>query len=341
MVTGSCADAVRGAPSAPSGAPKPTVLVTESQGFSTAATERLAPYCNLKLLDLAPEQWPPELSDVNVVWVRLRHHIDDRLMAAAASLRAIVTATTGTDHIDVAAAERRGIKVFSLRGQAERLGDVRATAEHTIALTLASLRRLPEAAEHSRRGGRDRDLFWGEELCGKTVGVVGFGRLGRRVAHYFRAFDAKVVATDPNVPDADIRGEGALPDSLEGLLRRSEIVTVHASLDDSTKGLIGHRELALMPASARLVNTARGQIVDEGALLEALRNGRLAGAALDVLADERGEGSRELVDYAREHPSLLLTPHIGGATVQSREKTEDLMADLLIDFLAAPGNVAA
>ncbi len=317
-----------------------TVLVSESRGFSISAAERLGQCCNLKLADLRPEQMLAEVSDVDVLWVRLRHHVDDRLMAAASPLRAIVTATTGTDHIDVAAARRRGVKVLSLRGQAERLGDVRAAAEHTLALILASLRSLPEAVEHSRAGGWDRDLFWGEELYGKTVGVVGYGRLGRRVAHYLRAFDAEVIATDPNVSDADIRRDGAEPASLEELLHRAEIVTLHVSLDDSTERLISHRELSLMRPSTRLVNTARGQLVHEDALLEALREGRLAGAALDVLADERGEGSQALVEYAREHPNLLLTPHIGGATVQSREKTENLMAELLIEFLSPPGKAA-
>lgn len=314
--------------------------MSESQGFSISAAERLEQSCNLTLADLAPGQLLGEVSDVHVLWVRLRHRIDDQLMEAASALRAIVTATTGTDHIDVAAAERRGVAVLSLRGQADRLGDVRATAEHTIGLILALLRRLPEAVEHARRGEWDRDLFWGEELQGKTVGVVGYGRLGRRVAHYLRAFDAEVMATDPGVLDADMSADGVEPASLESVLRRAEIVTLHASLDSSTEGLISRDELSLMSPSAWLVNTARGKLVHEGALLEALRERRLAGAALDVLADERGGGSRPLVDYAREHRNLVITPHIGGATRQSREKTENLMADRLLEFLSGPGGTA-
>ncbi len=339
MGTGARPEGSHGPAFGGSDAGPPTVLVSESRGFSTSVADRLRQHCNLRLADLGPGELV-DVADVDVLWVRLRHQIDDRVMAAAPSLRAIVTATTGTDHIDLVAARRRNVRVLSLRDHTERLGDVRATAEFTVALILALLRGLPEAVGHSSQGGTDRDLFWGQELYGKSVGVVGYGRLGRRVAHYIRAFDAHVIATDPNVADADIRQDGVEPDSLEGVLRRAEIVTLHAWLDTSTERLISHRELSLMPASAWIVNTARGKILDEDALLEALREGRLAGAALDVLADERGEGSRALVDHARAHPNLMLTPHIGGATVQSREKTENLMAELLIGFLSAPGKTA-
>ncbi len=334
MVTGSRAETHRSGLGGASGQ-TPTVLVSECLGFSTAVAERLRASCELRLADLQRDQLLEGLAGVDVLWVRLRHRIDAEVLAAGPDLRAIVTATTGTDHVDMEAARRRGVRVLSLRGHAERLRNVRGTAEHTLGLMLALLRHLPEAVEHCRGGGWDRDLFWGRELYGRTVGIVGYGRLGRIVARYLRAFDVAVLATDPNVPDEDLRAGGAEPVALDDLLRRSEIVTLHAALDESTRGLISERELSLVPPSALLVNTARGGLIEEEGLLEALRSGRLAGAALDVLADERGEGSRPLLDYAREHPNLLITPHVGGATIESREKTEDLMAQVLLDFLSS------
>jgi D-3-phosphoglycerate dehydrogenase len=312
------------------------VLVSECLGFSTPAAERLRGSCDLRLADLQRGQLLDGLADVDVLWVRLRHRIDGEVLDAGPNLRAIVTATTGTDHVDTEAARRRGVRVLSLRGHADRLRDVRGTAEHTLGLMLALLRHLPDAVEHCRAGGWNRDLFWGHELYGRTAGVVGYGRLGRLMSGYLRALDLPVLATDPNVPDDEIRAGGAEPVALDELLRRSEIVTLHATLDHSTAGLISERELSLMPPSALLVNTARGGLVDEGALLDALRSRRLAGAALDVLADESGDGSRPLLDYAREHAHLLITPHIGGATAESREKTENLMAEVLLEFLSAP-----
>jgi len=302
-------------------------------GFSQVVSERLRGLGSLRLADLDRDELLTEIRDVDVLWVRLRHRIDEEVLEAGQRLRAIVTPTTGIDHIDTDAAERRGVKILSLRGEGERLVDVRATAEHTLGLMLAMLRHLRPAVEHVETGGWDRDLFWGTELYGKTVGVVGYGRLGRLVARYLGAFEARVLATDrPEAPEAKF-DEWVEPRSLDELLAESDIVSLHTSLDRSKYGFFGRAQFELMRPSAWFVNTARGPLVDEDALLEALETGRIAGAALDVLADEQGTGSHRLVDYARVHPNLIITPHIGGATLESREKTERLVADQLTDFL--------
>jgi D-3-phosphoglycerate dehydrogenase len=310
------------------------ILVSESSGFSPAVAQRLRGLGDLKLSDLGRSELLTEIREANVLWIRLRHRIDGEVFAAAPHLRAIVSPTTGVDHIDLGAASNQAIEVLSLRGHAEQLRDVRATAEHTLGLMLALLRHVPAAAAHVGAGGWDRDLFWGHELHGKTVGIVGYGRLGRLVARCLAAFDARVLVTDrPGRAIADLE-ERVEPCALDELLSRSDIVTLHASLDDSTRGLLGARELAMMQSGSWLVNTARGALLDEEALLAALRDGHLGGAALDVLADEHSDGSRPLVDYARDNANLLITPHIGGATIESRAKTEGMMAARLAEFLA-------
>ncbi|MEJ7784292.1 MAG: NAD(P)-dependent oxidoreductase, partial [Solirubrobacteraceae bacterium] len=204
-----------------------------------------------------------------------------------------------------------------------------------VGLMLSLLRQVPAAVRHVRAGGWDRDLFWGQELYRKSVGIVGYGRLGRLVARYLVAFGARrvLVCDQPGRAVADL-DEGVKACSLDELLSRSDIVTLHASLNDSTRGLLGARELALMPTGSWLVNTARGALVVEDALVAALRDGPLAGAALDVLADEHGDRSRQLLDYARANANVLITPHIGGATIESRAKTEELMVAPLAEFLA-------
>jgi D-3-phosphoglycerate dehydrogenase len=271
-----------------------------------------------------------------VLWVRLRHRIDDELLNAAPRLRVLVTPTTGLNHVDMAAADARGIDVLSLRGESAFLRDVRATAEHTIGLMLALLRHLPEAAADAARGRWERDRFKGSELYGKTVGVVGYGRLGTIVTRYLRAFDAQVLVADPHKSQEDV-GDATLV-GLDELLVASDIVTLHASYGPGTHAMFGAMQFATLKPGAFFVNTARGELIDERALLEALHAGRLAGAALDVLANESadGMGDHPLVEYARAHSRLILTPHIGGCTAESMEKTEVFMAECLLEKLGMP-----
>jgi D-3-phosphoglycerate dehydrogenase len=305
------------------------ILVSESSGFSAAAAERLRAGHELELADLDRAGLLAAVADADVLWVRLRHRIDEEVFAAAERLRFVVSPTTGLDHIDLDAPSRHA-QVLSLQGETEFLRDVRATAEHTLALMLALLRRLPAAARHVAEGGWDRDRFRGHELRGRTVGIVGYGRLGRIVAGYLRAFDAEVIATDPGPGSGDVELV-----ALDELLRRADVVSLHAPLTDDTRALIGRDQIAAMRPGAMLVNTARGALVDEAALLAALEDGRLAGAALDVLSgeDAAGMGDHPLVAYARGHDNLIVTPHVGGATHESMEKTELFMAERLAAVL--------
>jgi D-3-phosphoglycerate dehydrogenase len=310
--------------------PRPHLLIAEGTDFPARAREILGACATMEVGDLDRDGLLRAVGKADLLWVRLRHRIDEEVFLAAPNLRLVVSPTTGLNHIDLDAAERRGVRVVSLRGEVEFLRDVRATAEHTILLMLALLRHLPDAVDHARSGGWDRDRFKGRELRGMTVGIVGYGRLGTLVARTLRAFDARVVAADP------LREPGTEADSVrfvtaEDLFRIAELVSLHVSLSDGTKGLMGEREFSLLRPGAWLVNTSRGEIVDEAALLRALEEGRLAGAALDVLCDEQSGGMADhpLVRYARTHPHLLITPHIGGCTAESMEKTEVFLAEKL------------
>src|SRR5262249_11149941 len=138
----------------------------------------------------------------DILWVRLRHQIDVEVIAAAPHLKLIATPTTGLNHIDLREAQRNGIEVVSLQGENEFLQDVRATAEHTVTLILALLRHVPASLEHVRGGGWNRDLFKGHELCGKVIGIVGYGRLGRIVGRYLSVFDAHILVADPHLDAA-------------------------------------------------------------------------------------------------------------------------------------------
>ena len=304
------------------------ILVVESDGFSSEAESLLRRHGTLVLADMGREELLSAAREADVLWVRLRHRIDAEVIASAHRLKVIVTPTTGLNHIDLDEANRRGIRVLSLQGETEFLNDIRATAEHTVGLMLSLLRRVPSALEHVRNGGWNRDLFKGQELFGKTVGIIGYGRLGRIIARYLKAFDTNLLAADPNV-DVGSFEPHIRPALLAQLLREAQLVTLHVDLDDRTRGFFGQEQFAMMREGAWFINTSRGELVDESALLDALRSGWLAGAALDVLCGEYSDGIEHhpLVAYARNHDNLIITPHIGGCTAESMEKTELFLAE--------------
>ena len=182
------------------------ILVAESRGFSTPAAELLRQVGEVVLAELNRVDLLQAVRGADVLWVRLRHRIDAEILAAAPSLRIIVTPTTGLNHIDVEDADKRGLRVLSLRDEVDLLREVRATAEHTLALLLALLRHIPAAVSHVRGGGWDRDLFRGHELFGKTVGIVGYGRLGGIVARSVEALGARIVVTDPRLEAQTVEG---------------------------------------------------------------------------------------------------------------------------------------
>ncbi len=314
----------------------PLILIAEPENFSADARARLDALGTVEAagtLDRAGLL--ARVGGADVLMVRLGNLIDAEVLAAAPRLKAIVSPTTGLDHIDVEAARARGVAVLSLRGETAFLRTVTATAELTWGLLLAVLRGIPGAAASVRDGDWDRDRFRGQEVRGKRLGIVGLGRLGSMVARYGAAFAMPVAAYDPFLAPEDWPPEVERLDSLRALAARSDVLSLHAPLTEDTRGLLTAADIAALPKGAVVLNTARGALADEAALASALDSGHLAGAGLDVLADETTGGalSSPLVALARRHPGVIITPHIGGATVTSMARTEVFMADKLAEFL--------
>ncbi len=317
---------------------RPRILVAEPKDFSARASEALAAIGELELRACDREGMRAALASHDVVWFRLAHRIDRELLSGPVRARVLATPVTGLDHVDLDACQERGIQVMSLRGEVEFLKEVRATAELTVALALALVRRVPGAAASVLVGAWDRDRFRGHELYGKTVGVVGVGRLGSIVAGYLRAFGMTVLGYDPR-PDFPGPVVDHRCSTLTELLAAADLVTLHVSYSRATRHLIGAAELAAMRPGAWLVNTSRGGIVDDTALLAALESHRLAGAALDVVDGEPDVGAAHpLVAFARACPDrLLIVPHIGGSTVESFEKVEVFLAGRVTEALRELG----
>jgi D-3-phosphoglycerate dehydrogenase len=314
------------------------ILNTEPGRFSEEAREALRRVGDVDEIEADRAHLLGHVSDYHALFICLRNVIDRDVIERGAQLRYIATPTTGTDHIDIEAARARGIAVLSLAGETELLREVTATAELTWGLLLALIRKLPQAHSSVMSGEWARDSFRGTELRGKTLGVIGYGRLGRMVAEYGSAFRMKVLAFDRN-PERELDKVEFV--ALDQLLQRSDVVSVHLPLSRETEGFFDVKRFEAMKACAVLINTSRGRIVDESALLEALRSGKLAGAAVDVLASETSNrsdwlGADAMRDYARAHDNLLITPHIGGMTQESVEMTNLFMVEKLARHLRQP-----
>jgi len=309
------------------------ILNAESLDYSPVAREILRGLGNLEEADLYRPELISRLTNVDVLIVRLRSQIGRQMIDSAPHLKVIVTATTGLDHIDTTYAAERGITVLSLKGETDFLRSIPATAEHTWGLLLALIRNLPWAYQSVMAGAWERDRFRGRDLSGRRLGIVGLGRIGEKIVRYGQAFGMKVVAYDPY--RQDWLPEVERSSTLEKLCRQSEIISLHVPLNAETTGMFGKQEISWLPLGTLLINTARGAVLDEMALLEALESSQLAGAALDVLSDEATPNrpvTECLVEYARSHSNLLLTPHIGGATIDSMHATEIFMAQKLAAY---------
>ena len=310
------------------------ILNAEPDNYSTKAREILGSVSEVVECNLSRDNLVNTISDYDVLITRLKHTVDEKIIENGRKLKAIVTATTGLDHIDSKYAEDKGIAVLSLKGETEFLQTIPATAEHTWALLLSLIRKIPQAYNYVCNEKWNRDLFRGTELKNKNLGIVGYGRIGKQIKNYALAFDMNVHVYDPKIhqlPDEVIGYQ-----KLEDMLSAVDIVTLHLPLNKDTYGIIGHEEIDMCSTGTYLINTSRGDLVETGALLRALETGHLSGAALDVISKERDNMSSEkkaLVEYANKHDNLLLTPHLGGATIESMEKTEIFMAKKLVNWV--------
>ncbi len=267
------------------------------------------------------------IASYDALIVRSRTKVTAELLRRAERLRVIGRAGVGVDNIDLEAARARGVTVVNAPTAASI-----AVAELTFGLLLALARAIPRADAGMKEGRWLKKELRGRELYGKTLGLLGLGRIGAEVARRALAFGMIVLAYDPFLPEEAVRERGAQPASLEALYARADYISLHLPLTEETRGLIDEKALARMKRGVYLVCAARGGIISEPALLRALNSGHVAGAALDVFAQEP-PGASDLV----KHPRVIATPHIGAQTVEAQARAaQDIAAEVLAALRGEP-----
>ena len=274
--------------------------------------------------DLTPEQLKEELQNVDGVIVRSKSKLTATILAGQKRLKVIVRAGVGVDNIDLQAATNAGILVMNTP-----TGNTTSTAEHTVAMMLALSRNIGPASASMRAGKWDRKLFQGSQLSGKTLAVVGLGRIGICVAQRAIALEMTVLGYDPFMSEERAREYGIdLHRDVDEIVQRADYLTVHTPLTDETRGIINAKRLAAMPTGARIINCARGGIVDEGDLADAIESGHIAGAAIDVFTAEPPTDRRLI-----ELPQVLSTPHLGASTEEAQEMVAAEAGEIITGFL--------
>lgn len=274
---------------------------------------------------MAPEELKEVLPGFDAIIIRSATKLTADVLEAAPNLRAIARAGVGVDNVDIAAASKNGTIVMNTPG-----GNTVSTAELAVTLLLALSRHIHPACQSLKEGRWDRKAYQGTEVNGKTLGVIGLGRIGCEVATRCRAFNMRILGYDPFISEQRAKSLGIeLVATVEALIPQVDYLSVHTPLTDETRGLIGREQFATMKDGVRVVNGARGGIIDEEALLEALESGKCAGAALDVYTSEPPT-DRRLVD----HPKVLCTPHLGASTEEAQVSVAIDAARQIIDALA-------
>ena len=281
---------------------------------------------NLSALELCEK-----IANYDAVITRSGTALDaDFFKAASGHLQIAARAGVGIENIDLQAATMAGVMVMNIPEV-----NARAAAEHAFALLLALCRNVPQANASLRSGEWKREPFWGTQLAGKTLGIIGMGRVGRLVATRARAFGMDVLAFDPYVSEeiADsLKVE--LTEDLDEISSRSDFITLHTQLTDETRGLIGAKEFARMKKGVRIVNAAKGGLIDDAALLDALNSGQVAGAGLDVFETEPVSGASEALV---QHPHVVATPHLGASTLEAQDDVSTRIVNQVLDALRGSG----
>ncbi len=301
------------------------VQVTLTDSYSIEAQGFLKVQLSAKLSstrELQPGR--EDLLGTHVLLTRSHTLVDDRLLNMAPQLKVVGTATSGLNHIDLSLCKERGIQVFNA---AE--ANTQSVAEHTLLLILSLLRNFKEADASLRSGQWRRSLLSrGGELQGQLVGIVGLGRIGTRVAQLVQAFGARSMAYDPYVDHGHFAKHGVVPVGFSELLKQCEILTLHVPLTDETRNMLNHQSMSLLSESCILVNTSRGEVINENDLVDFLSSQRLAGAGLDVYRKEPLAQNSPLL----QQPRLLLSPHMGAFTEEAFQKASMDVARQVVQY---------
>lgn len=274
-------------------------------------------------LGLGPQELIAIIPEYDALVVRSETKVAAPILEAGKRLKVVARAGVGVDNIDVDVATRLGIVVINAPA-----GSTVAAAEHTIALMLALARHVPQAYTSLRQGQWRRAQFVGIELKGKTLGIIGLGRIGAEVAKRALGLEMEVIACDPYISPEKAAALGVRLVDLESLLQTADFISLHVPLTAATRGLLGPKELAKVKAGACILNVARGGIVDEAALVAAIQEGRVAGAAVDVFDQEPLPGDSLLLTCDR----IIVTPHLGASTEEAQRKVAQDIAEQILDL---------
>ena len=264
------------------------------------------------------------VSDADTLIIRSGVAADAELIARATNLKAIARAGVGVDNVDLPAATDRGIVVMNTPG-----GNTISTAEHTLGLMISLSRHIPQGHQSLAEGRWDRKAFTGVELKGKTLGIIGLGRIGQAIATRAQAFEMDVIAHDPYLPPAVAEAAGVPLLDLDGVYARSDYLTLHALVTDETRGMINVRSIAKMKNGIRIINAARGALIKPADLAAALGSGKVAGAALDVYEQEPPPADHPLIGL----PNVVHTPHLAASTSDAQVTVAVEAAELVIAYL--------
>jgi len=299
------------------------VVLAEKVSPATLAVFQAEPGWDVKTHDQLPDGLAAALADTDALVVRSAVQVDDALMEKAPKLRVIGRAGVGVDNIDAEAATRRGIVVMNTPG-----ANAVAVAELTVGLMIALARKVPAANSSMHAGKWDKKNLQGGELRGKTLGILGLGRIGLEVAKRARGFGLDIIGSDPFVTAAVARENGIKLVTLDELIEGSDYLTLHVGLTPQTTGVVNEKSIARMKKGVRIINCARGELIEDSALIAALKSGQVAGAALDVFT----------VEPPKESPyfgldNVILTPHIAGSTGEAQEAVGIQIARQVRDYL--------
>lgn len=264
------------------------------------------------------------IPNADALIIRSATKVDRAMLQAAPKLKLVGRAGVGVDNVDLHAATDCGVVVMNAPD-----GNTIATAELAFGLMLSLARQIPQAHASMQAGQWDRKTFMGTELRGKTLGVIGFGRVGRAIAKRAQAFEMIVIAYDPYIPEDVFGAANVAAVSLDALYARADYITLHALVNDKNKHMINAQSIAKMKPTVRIINAARGALIDEAALAEAIKAKKIAGAGLDVYGEEPPEAGNPLVNL----PGIIHTPHLGASTLEAQDEVAVQIAQQALDAL--------
>jgi D-3-phosphoglycerate dehydrogenase len=298
------------------------ILVAEP--LAAAGIEMLKAQPGWDVVVADPKSYSQHLADADALLVRSAVKVNQEVLSKAPKLKVIGRAGVGVDNVDLKAATAAGVLVMNTPG-----GNAVSVAEHTLGLMLAMARSIPQANASTKGGKWEKKKFLGTELRGKTLGVMGLGSIGREVVKRARAFEMKIVATDPFVSSQSAADLGLTLASREELYAQSDYITMHVALTTETQGMLNDTAFALMKHGVRIVNCARGELMDGDALRRAVESGKVGGAALDVFQTEPPAAGEPLLAF----DNVLATPHIGGSTEEAQEIVGVRIVEQLVEYL--------